>query len=155
MSEHVAPAHSDQPGDTAGRPRAAPNGHENPAAAVQAVIAEHRARLLGGRGPGASTTEIEAATRARPLLGGEPTPQHLQALAHRTTLIRGDPDALALNIATSRDRISRTVGALREKVSAHHGVSWAGRAARGGGRGRIAAATVVAIVAVVVVLRRR
>jgi hypothetical protein len=58
-------------------------------AAVQATIDQIRARLLGGRGPGASSAEIDRNTRARTCLGGQPTAQRREAVAHQTAIARG------------------------------------------------------------------
>ena len=69
---------------------------EDPAtgpAAVQAAIEQTRARLLGGRGPGASPEEIDQHTRARTSLGGQPTAQRREAFAHQTALARGEGTA--------------------------------------------------------------
>ncbi len=42
-------------------------------AAVQADLAQLRVRLLGGRGHGASSSEVERHTRGRVELAGRPT----------------------------------------------------------------------------------
>ncbi|MDQ2881792.1 MAG: hypothetical protein M3Y48_11355 [Actinomycetota bacterium] len=58
--------------------------------AIQTAIEQTRARLLDGHGPGATRQEIDQHTRARTHLGGQPTAQRLQALAHQTALARGE-----------------------------------------------------------------
>ncbi|MGH3829657.1 MAG: hypothetical protein ACRDRS_04280 [Pseudonocardiaceae bacterium] len=60
--------------------------------AVQTAIEQTRARLLGGRGPGASLDEIDQHTRARTCLGGQCTAQRREALARRTARVRGETD---------------------------------------------------------------
>ncbi|MEO7193592.1 MAG: hypothetical protein ABIZ05_02040 [Pseudonocardiaceae bacterium] len=60
--------------------------------AIQTAIEQIRARLLDGRGPGATPQEINQHTRSRTRLGGQPTAQRLQALAHQTALARGESD---------------------------------------------------------------
>jgi len=112
-------------------------------AAVQADLAQLRARLLGGRGPGASSSEIERSTRARAQLAGRPTAQHLEAVARQAALARGDRAAIALDIAATRDELAAGVAALRELIRRR----WA-TARRIVGWGVLAAA-------VVAVLRRR
>jgi len=175
MTEPVPPAVSgpsaeaDRPA-AAGRHRAALTApaDSSDAAAVQAGIAGDRARLLAGRGPGASQDEIDKHTRARTQLAGEPMPQHLQALAQQTALARPDTAALPADIAAARDKLARTVGAIREKVNPRQVGTRAVQAAEAsfhagegpwsamaGARGRITVALGVVIVAVVVVLRRR
>jgi len=93
-----------------------PPGPPDPAA-IQAGIAEDRARLLGGRGLGASQAEIDGRTRARGQLGGEPTPQHLATVARQTAIARGDVAAIALDIAAARDQLATTVQAIRARLS--------------------------------------
>lgn len=85
-------------------------------AAVQAGLAQLRARLLGGRGPGASSSEIERSTRARAQLAGRPTSQHLAAVARQAALARGDRAAIALDIAVTRDELASGVAALRDRI---------------------------------------
>ncbi|MGH3721262.1 MAG: hypothetical protein ACRDRI_20900 [Pseudonocardiaceae bacterium] len=66
---------------------------EDPAigpSAVQAAIEQTRARLLGGRGPGAGSPEIDQHTRDREYLGEQPIAQRREALARRTAIARGD-----------------------------------------------------------------
>ncbi|MGH3549854.1 MAG: hypothetical protein ACRDQU_17440 [Pseudonocardiaceae bacterium] len=62
--------------------------------AIQTAIAQTRARLLDGHGPGATPQEINQHTGARTRLGGQPTAQRLQALAHQTALARGESGGL-------------------------------------------------------------
>ncbi len=92
-----------------------PPGPVDPAV-VQAGIAAARAELLGGRGTGASQAEIDGRTRARPRLGGEPTPQHLAAVARQTAIARGDAAAIALDIAATRDRLADSLQAIRARL---------------------------------------
>jgi len=85
-------------------------------AAVQAGVAQLRARLLGGRGPGASSSEIQRSTRARAQLAGRPTAQHLEAVARQAAIARGDRAAIAADIAASREELALGVAALRELI---------------------------------------
>lgn len=137
-------------------------------AAVQRAVAADRARLLAGRGPGASQAEIDRLTRARPQLANEATPQHLETVARQTALARGDAAALALDVAETRDQLAGTLGSIRDILSpqqaatrAVRGVKstlhagdgqWPGPAA---GRGRLAVAAVAAVAAIALVRRRR
>jgi hypothetical protein len=77
-------------------------------ASAQAAIAAARAQLLAGRGPGASPQEITAHTRARPRLGGYPTPQQREQLTAHTAAARGDPDALARQVTATGNQIAAT-----------------------------------------------
>ncbi|MGI8683346.1 MAG: hypothetical protein ACR2JO_14720 [Mycobacteriales bacterium] len=110
------------------------------AAAVQAGVARLRARLLGGRGPDASSSEIERHTRARPELAGLPAAQHLEGVARQAALARGDRAAIAADIAASREELALGVAALRELI---HG-RWA-TARRIVGCGVLAAAVVAVL----------
>lgn len=85
--------------------------------AVQASVQRARARLLGGRGPGADTSEVDRHTRARPRLDGETTSQHLEVLARATAIARGDAAAIAVDIAATIDRLALTLEAIGDKAS--------------------------------------
>jgi len=135
-------------------------------AAVQATIADDRARLLKGRGPGVSAREIERNTRARLQVGGDATPQHLQAVAHQTALARGEATALARDIATTRDDLGASLHAIGQTLRPQQAITRGIRAATAtvgdgqspwaamaGGRARIVAA--VSVLIIVVLLRRR
>ncbi|MGH3852277.1 MAG: hypothetical protein ACRDR6_02010 [Pseudonocardiaceae bacterium] len=63
---------------------------------AQTAIKQARARLLGGRGPGASDQEIDQHTRSRAYIAGQPTAQRREALARRTAIARGDSNALSV-----------------------------------------------------------
>ncbi len=92
-------------------------GEEHGPGAAQAAVAQARARLMGGRGAGASQAEVARRTNDRPWLGGRPTPQHLAAVAHQTALAHGDASALAADAAEANDRLATTVAAIRQQVS--------------------------------------
>lgn len=144
---------------------AVPAGSADPSA-VQAGLAADRARLLGGRGPGASQAEIDQHTRARPQLAGEPTPRHLEAVARQTAIARGDAAAVALDIAAAREQLALTVGAIRDKVSPRQAITRRMYAARtslradqnrwgtGGSNRAAGAAAGLALAAVMVVALR-
>lgn len=83
---------------------------------IQAAIAGLRADLLGGRGAGASPSEVAQNTRARVRLGRESTPDHLAVVSRQTDTIRGDEAALALDSAASRDRMVMTLRGIRREV---------------------------------------
>jgi len=153
MTHSVVPTGPTEHGDVVG-------------AAVQAMIADDRARLLKGRGPGVGAGEIEGNTRARPQVGGDATPQHLQAVAHQTALARGEATALALDIATTRDHLGASLHAIGQTLSPQQAITRGIRtatatvqdgqspwAAMAGGRARIVAA--VSVLIIVVLLRRR
>lgn len=109
--------------------------------AIQARVASVRAELLGGRGAGVSEAEIDRHTRARVVLNGEPTSQHLAAVAEQTAVVSGDTDAIALDVAAARQHLAATVRAATEKIQdpvssvrfaarrvdglRRHGVGWA------------------------------
>ncbi|MGI8576874.1 MAG: hypothetical protein ACR2KG_02940 [Nocardioidaceae bacterium] len=86
------------------------------AAAVQTRITRAREMLLGGRGPGVGQAEIDQLTRARPQLGGEPTPQYLAAVTRRAAIARRDADAIGMDVAVTHDRITRDLQAIRAQV---------------------------------------
>lgn len=137
-----------------------------PDGAVQATIAWYRARLLDGRGPGAGPAEIDRLTRARPQLGGEPTPRHLETVAWHSAAAREDAAAMAVDLATTRDRLISDVQAIRDRVSPARVLGRQGRRLRetaaaalgvrgGGPRARVAVcAGVVLVVAVTAVVLR-
>lgn len=128
-------------GDLPGRASPAATGPSD-GAGVQTAIAGTRARLLGGRGPGASTAQIDRHTRARTQLAGEPIARHLEAVARQTAMARGDAAAIALHVAAEGDRLALDVRAIRDEVRSL------------GVRVAIGIATTVAVVgATVVVLR--
>lgn len=112
-------------------------------AAAQSVIGHARARLLGGRGPGASPQEISAHTRDRTRLAGRPVAQRRAALAAQTARMRGDPAAIADHVAATADRVDVTVAALRHRVDTAGAAvlvrAVLGAAALGAGLGFIAA----------------
>lgn len=86
------PSESPPPGDPDPQPR----------------VERARARLLGGRGPGASSDEILRHTRARPRLADQPTPQYRAAVTRQTARARRDPDALAPQTPPATDRVADT-----------------------------------------------
>lgn len=135
-----------------------PNGLADPAA-VQAAIRRDRDRLLAGRGPGASSAEIDRLTRGRPQMAGEPTPQYLATVARQTAIARGDAASMALDIAATRGRLAGDFQAIRERVSPKQTADWTVRVLRrraGGGGSAVVVAVVGAVLAatVVVILRR-
>lgn len=85
---------------------------------IQAAIAGWRADLLGGRGTGASPSEIDRNTRARVRLGRESTPDHLATVSRQADAVRGDEAALALDSAASRDRLTLTLRGIRHELRA-------------------------------------
>lgn len=86
------------------------------ATAIQAQIALARAQLPGGRGTGVSQAEIDQHTRARIVLDGEPTAQHLAAVAHQTAIASGDTAAIALDLAAARAHRDATDQATTEAI---------------------------------------
>ncbi|WP_217923101.1 hypothetical protein [Miltoncostaea oceani] len=52
------------------------------------TITALRARLLGGRGPGADDDEVARHTRRRSSLAGRPVVEHLEEVAARTATLR-------------------------------------------------------------------
>lgn len=86
------------------------------AAAIQAQIISARAHLLGGRGTGASQAEIDQHTRARVVVDGGPTSQHLAAVARQTAIAGGHAAAIALDLAAARAHIDATVQAAAEAI---------------------------------------
>ncbi len=84
---------------------------------VQAYVRQVRFELLGGRGKGASTAEISRRTRGRSGLGGASTCDQLETLARQTAIARGDAEAIALDIAATRDRLTRTIESVGAKAS--------------------------------------
>lgn len=93
-----------------------------PPPSAQTAIKAARAQLLAGRGPGASPQEITAHTRARPRIGGYPTPQQREQLAEHTAAARGDPDALARQVTATSNQIAATARALHPKNDPTHAV---------------------------------
>lgn len=83
-------------------------------AGIQAQIALVRAQLLGGRGADVSQTEIDEHTRARIVLDGEPTAQHLAAVAEQTAVVSGDTAAIALDVAAARAHRDATTRAATQ-----------------------------------------
>lgn len=81
------------------------------AAAVQAQVKSVRAEVLGGRGAGVNEAEIDQHTRARVVLNGEPTSQHLAAVAEQTALVSGNTEAIALDVAAARQHLAATIPA--------------------------------------------
>jgi hypothetical protein len=86
-----------------------------PPPSAQAAIVAARAQLLAGRGPGASPQEITAHTRARPRLGGYPTPQQREQLTAHTAAARGEPDALARQVTATSNQVAATARARHHK----------------------------------------
>lgn len=86
------------------------------ATAIQAQIALARTQLLGGRGTGVSQAEIDQHTRARVVLDGEPTAQHLAAVARQTAIAGGDAAAIALDLAAARQHLDATDRATTEAI---------------------------------------
>lgn len=80
-------------------------------------VQQARAHLMGGRGPGASASEIERHTRGRVELAGQPTPQRRAQLARQTALARGDTDALAAQITAATSELGATLAAIRHRVA--------------------------------------
>lgn len=131
-----------------------PTPSSGDAAAIQAQIASARAQLLGGRGADVSQTEIDQHTRARILLDGEPTSQHLAAVARQTAIAAGDAAAIALDIAAARQHLTATVQATTEWI--HNSVSssrFGARRVKALRRHRAGSAMLAAI-AVLVLLKR-
>lgn len=102
---------------------------------VAADLRQLRDAVLGGRGPGAGTSEVLQHTRARLRVGGEPVPGLRAEVAHAAAVTRGDTEALAVEVAADRDRLSGTLGALRGRVPAT-GVGAPARARRRWWQGR-------------------
>ncbi len=131
-----------------------PTRSSGDAAAIQAQIASARAQLLGGRGADVSQTEIDQHTRARIVLDGEPTSQHLAAVARQTAIAGGDAAAIALDIAAARQHLTATVQATTEWI--HDPVSSSRFGARSVDalRRRRAGSAVLAGIAVVTLRKR-
>lgn len=92
-----------------------PNGAE-----PQVQVRVARARLLQGRGRGASEAEIDALTRERPRYAGEPVSEQLEALHERTAVARGDVAAMQRDVDRTRDRLAASVEALVSRVDPRH-----------------------------------
>lgn len=83
---------------------------------IQERIDQARARVLGGRGPGASQDEIARWTRDRPTLGDRPSADALERLAAQTRLARGEPHEIVQVVREDRAEVSATVAALAGRV---------------------------------------
>lgn len=86
-------------------------------APVAAHLTSIRHDLMGGRGPGASTEEVLAATRNRVEVGGMTATRRLELAARQTGLARADPDAITtviqLREAEAACGVEENTGRLR------------------------------------------
>jgi len=96
-----------------GDPDDAPPGR----AAGRTGVERARVHLMGGRGPGASATEVARHTRGRTELAGQPTPQRRAQLARQTALARGDSDALAAHLTATTSDLGATLVAIRQRIA--------------------------------------
>ena len=64
--------------------------------------------LLGGRGPGASDTEVDAHTSERTLYAGRPVVEQLAQLHERTAAACGDADAMRRDLSLAPATSSRS-----------------------------------------------
>jgi hypothetical protein len=97
MSEPAGPAPDGRPDATH------PPGAEDVRAQVDAMLAQYRAELLGGRGPGADRAELDRNTTRRPAVGGQPTAVTRELVHVRTQARRGaDPGQIRRELAWAR-----------------------------------------------------
>jgi hypothetical protein len=110
------------PDPSPGHPRPEPPGSpvtDSEPSAAAAQLAEARSRLLGGRGPGASASEIDRHTQWRTHLAGHPTSFQRAQVAEQTALARREPDALARNTTAATTRLATTTAELSRRITAH------------------------------------
>ena len=87
------------------------------------TVATARARLLGGRGPGADPREIARHTRDRGQIGGVPTTDLLERTAVAAATARGSVPALAAAAAARREQLGDSLDVLVEHLdTARHGL---------------------------------
>lgn len=82
----------------------------------QTAVAQLRAGLLGGRGPGAGRSEFLEHTRARMAVGGVPVPALRERVALDAATARGDADALALAVSRQRARVAADLDVLLPRL---------------------------------------
>ncbi|SDX90663.1 hypothetical protein SAMN05661080_01656 [Modestobacter sp. DSM 44400] len=83
---------------------------------MAADLARLRATVLGGRGPGASMSEFLEHTRARSQVGGEPVTERRAQVARAAAVASGDVEALAVDVAAERARLTEALGAVRSRL---------------------------------------
>ena len=80
-------------------------------------IEQARARLLDGRGPGASAETVTRFTRNRLVFAGEATSRRLERFATSTAVARGKPDEIIEAIGMTRAGLEIAVGEVVDRIN--------------------------------------